>query len=162
MLPFERTSTACSASFGPIARAASSPVAPSGSSSSELSGRTTFMEEPAKNMHPLRRREERGTRGISGARSDRRTGGRRRRPGGRLAGCRGALGAHWPSLVAEFHEDPGGAVLSIGLVARHLDESGSLPGADCPLVPHVGIDGHTDAVVLVDQMPGHGAGRIRT
>src|SRR5215216_3721308 len=41
--PFERTSTACSASFGPIARAASSPVAPSGSSSSELSGRTTFM-----------------------------------------------------------------------------------------------------------------------
>src|SRR3954468_21655810 len=44
-LPFERTSTACSASFGPIARAASRPVAPSGSSSSELSGRTTFMTE---------------------------------------------------------------------------------------------------------------------
>src|SRR5256714_4220585 len=41
--PFERTSTACSASFGPIERAASSPVAPSGSSSSELSGRTIFM-----------------------------------------------------------------------------------------------------------------------
>src|SRR2546423_15545169 len=40
---FERTSTACSASFGPIARAASSPVAPSGSSSSDWSGRTTFM-----------------------------------------------------------------------------------------------------------------------
>src|SRR4051795_2663750 len=51
-LPFERTSTACSASFGPIARAASSPDAPSGSSSSELSGRTTFMTEPAKDMHP--------------------------------------------------------------------------------------------------------------
>jgi hypothetical protein len=46
MSPFERTRTACSASFGPIARAASRPVAPSGSSSSELSGRTTFtMEE---------------------------------------------------------------------------------------------------------------------
>src|SRR3954454_7300906 len=44
-LPFERTSTACSASLGPIARAASSPVAPSGSSSSDLSGRTTFMSE---------------------------------------------------------------------------------------------------------------------
>jgi hypothetical protein len=43
--PFERRSTACSASFGPIARAASSPVAPSGSSSSELSGRTTFMTD---------------------------------------------------------------------------------------------------------------------
>src|SRR5207237_7437972 len=41
--PFERTSTACSASFGPIARAASSPVAPSGSSSSDWSGRSTFM-----------------------------------------------------------------------------------------------------------------------
>jgi hypothetical protein len=41
----ERRSTACSASFGPIARAASSPVAPSGSSSSVLSGRTTFMTE---------------------------------------------------------------------------------------------------------------------
>src|SRR3954449_9252148 len=51
-LAFERTSTACSASFGPIARAASSPDAPSGSSSSELSGRTTFMTEPAKDMHP--------------------------------------------------------------------------------------------------------------
>src|SRR5262245_50579929 len=45
MFPFERTRTACSASFGPIARAASRPVAPSGSSSSELSGRTTFMAE---------------------------------------------------------------------------------------------------------------------
>jgi hypothetical protein len=44
-LPFDRMSTACSASFGPIARAASSPVAPSGSSSSELSGSTTFMTE---------------------------------------------------------------------------------------------------------------------
>src|SRR3954449_7357461 len=44
-LPFERTSTACSASFGPIARAASRPDAPSGSSSSDLSGRTTFMTE---------------------------------------------------------------------------------------------------------------------
>src|SRR5438046_9926370 len=50
-LPFERTSTACSASFGPIARAASRPVAPSGSSSSELSGRTTFMLED-KDMPP--------------------------------------------------------------------------------------------------------------
>src|SRR5207302_3164934 len=49
--PFWRTSTACSASFGPIARAASSPVAPSGSSSSDLSGRTTFMETNA-NDHP--------------------------------------------------------------------------------------------------------------
>jgi hypothetical protein len=38
-------STACSASFGPIARAASRPLAPSGSSSSDLSGRTTFMED---------------------------------------------------------------------------------------------------------------------
>src|SRR5687767_361551 len=38
-----RTRTACSASFGPIARAASSPVAPSGSSSSDESGRTTFI-----------------------------------------------------------------------------------------------------------------------
>ena len=37
-----RTSTACSASFGPIARAASRPVAPLGSSSSDLSGRITF------------------------------------------------------------------------------------------------------------------------
>ena len=45
-------STACSASFGPIERAASSPVAPAGSSSSELSGSTTFMTEPAKDMHP--------------------------------------------------------------------------------------------------------------
>src|SRR4051812_16780882 len=44
-LPFERNRTACSASLGPIARAASSPVAPSGSSSSDLSGRTTFMTE---------------------------------------------------------------------------------------------------------------------
>jgi hypothetical protein len=43
-------STACSASFGPIARAASSPVAPSGSSSFELSGSTTFMTD--KDMHP--------------------------------------------------------------------------------------------------------------
>src|SRR6059058_2100256 len=49
--PFARTSTACSASLGPIARAASRPDAPAGSSSSELSGRTTFME-PAKDMHP--------------------------------------------------------------------------------------------------------------
>src|SRR5207248_2689900 len=49
--PFARTSTACSASFGPIARAASRPEAPSGSSSSELSGRTTFMES-VNNMHP--------------------------------------------------------------------------------------------------------------
>src|SRR4051794_34162754 len=51
-LPLERISTACSASLGPIARAASSPDAPSGSSSSELSGKTTFMTEPAKDMHP--------------------------------------------------------------------------------------------------------------
>src|ERR671922_1255174 len=43
--PFERTSTASSASLRPMARAASSPVAPSGSSSSDLSGRTTFMSE---------------------------------------------------------------------------------------------------------------------
>src|SRR5436309_7420926 len=43
--PFARTSTACSASFGPIARAASRPDAPAGSSSSELSGRTTFMTD---------------------------------------------------------------------------------------------------------------------
>src|SRR5437763_1474634 len=49
--PSVRTSTACSASFGPIARAASSPVAPAGSSSCVLSGRTTFMEE-AKSNHP--------------------------------------------------------------------------------------------------------------
>ena len=40
-----RTSTACSASFGPIARAASSPVAPSGSSSSLPSGSVTFTPE---------------------------------------------------------------------------------------------------------------------
>ena len=40
--PFERTSTACSASLGPIARAASRPVAPSGSSSFEPSGSRTF------------------------------------------------------------------------------------------------------------------------
>ena len=33
------------ASLGPIAAAASRPVAPSGSSSSEESGRTTFMED---------------------------------------------------------------------------------------------------------------------
>ena len=37
-----RTRTACSASLGPMARAASRPVAPSGSSSSESSGRMTF------------------------------------------------------------------------------------------------------------------------
>ena len=43
-LPFARTRTACSASFGPIARAASSPLAPSGSSSSVSSGRITRME----------------------------------------------------------------------------------------------------------------------
>src|SRR4029453_2230307 len=43
--PFDRTSTACSASFGPSAAAASSPVAPSGSSSSDESGRITRMEE---------------------------------------------------------------------------------------------------------------------
>ena len=48
--PFERTSTACSASFGPIARAASRPVAPSGSSSSLPSGRTTFMT--TEDTHP--------------------------------------------------------------------------------------------------------------
>ena len=42
-LPFERSSTACSASFGPIARAASRPVAPSGSSSLDPSGSSTFM-----------------------------------------------------------------------------------------------------------------------
>src|SRR3954449_11877500 len=41
--PFDLMRTACSASFGPIARAASRPVAPSGSSSSDRSGRTTFM-----------------------------------------------------------------------------------------------------------------------
>src|SRR5262245_12979692 len=41
--PSTRASTACSASFGPIARAASSAVAPSGSSSSDASGSTTFM-----------------------------------------------------------------------------------------------------------------------
>src|ERR687898_113083 len=44
-LPFWRISTPCSASFGPIARAASRPVAPSGSSSSEESGRTTRMTD---------------------------------------------------------------------------------------------------------------------
>src|SRR5213592_4572581 len=43
--PFARTSTACSASFGPIARAASRPDAPAGSSSSELSGSSTFMDD---------------------------------------------------------------------------------------------------------------------
>src|SRR6266540_6854649 len=43
--PFERRSTASSASFGPIAAAASRPVAPSGSSSSDESGSTTFMVE---------------------------------------------------------------------------------------------------------------------
>ena len=37
-----RASTACSASFGPIARAASSPLAPSGSSSAVPSGSVTF------------------------------------------------------------------------------------------------------------------------
>src|SRR5262245_879883 len=42
--PFERNRMACSASLGPMARAASRPVAPSGSSSSLESGRTTFME----------------------------------------------------------------------------------------------------------------------
>src|SRR5437762_10922609 len=50
--PFWRTSTACSASFGPIARAASRPVAPAGSSSSELSGRRTFMTEETDTMNP--------------------------------------------------------------------------------------------------------------
>ena len=44
MCPFERTTTASFASLEPIARAASRPVAPSGSSSSDRSGRTTFME----------------------------------------------------------------------------------------------------------------------
>src|ERR671918_2933148 len=43
--PFTRRSTACSASFGPIARAASRPDASSGSSSSEESGRTTFIAQ---------------------------------------------------------------------------------------------------------------------
>ena len=43
--PFTRASTACSASLGPIARAASRPVAPSASSSSEESGRTTFIAQ---------------------------------------------------------------------------------------------------------------------
>ncbi len=43
--PSTATSTACSASFGPMARAASSPVAPSGSSSSAPSGRVTFTRE---------------------------------------------------------------------------------------------------------------------
>src|SRR3954452_10564492 len=43
--PSALTSTACSASFGPIARAASRPLAPSASSSFELSGRTTSMED---------------------------------------------------------------------------------------------------------------------
>ncbi len=40
--PFTRARTACSASFGPIARAASSALAPSGSSSAEPSGSVTF------------------------------------------------------------------------------------------------------------------------
>src|SRR5688572_10078597 len=43
--PFTRASTACSASFGPIARAASRPVAPSASSSSAESGRMTFIAQ---------------------------------------------------------------------------------------------------------------------
>src|SRR5918996_6269046 len=43
--PFTRRSTACSASLGPMARAASRPVAPSASSSSEESGRTTFIAQ---------------------------------------------------------------------------------------------------------------------
>src|SRR5690349_16966397 len=68
-------STACSASFGPIARAASRPVAPSGSSSLLLSGRTTFTREtlaPELHEHPpmqvlvvglvLRHRNEPGAR----------------------------------------------------------------------------------------------------
>src|SRR5439155_1785965 len=50
--PFVRTRTACSASFGPIARAASRPVAPSGSSSSDLSGRITRMEESNPSEEP--------------------------------------------------------------------------------------------------------------
>jgi hypothetical protein len=44
-------STACSASFGPIARAASRPDAPPGSSRCELSGSWTFMEDD-KTIHP--------------------------------------------------------------------------------------------------------------
>src|SRR4051794_40956245 len=51
-VPFERSRTACSASFGPIAVAASRPVAPSGSSSSVESGRTTFMDETKDTQHP--------------------------------------------------------------------------------------------------------------
>src|SRR5918994_6020263 len=50
--PFVRTSTACSASLGPIARAASRPVAPSGSSSSVLSGRMTFTMEKENTQAP--------------------------------------------------------------------------------------------------------------
>src|SRR5438445_12635087 len=67
--PFDRTSTACSASFGPIARAASSPVAPSGSSSSELSGRTTFMRDETedKDMHLRRRLDGAGQEGSAGS-----------------------------------------------------------------------------------------------
>jgi hypothetical protein len=56
MRPFDRTRTACSASFGPIAAAASSPVAPSGSSNSDESGRITRMEETVP-QHP---REDEG------------------------------------------------------------------------------------------------------
>ena len=44
--PSALTSTACSASFGPIARAASRPLEPSGSSSSVASGRMTFIAVP--------------------------------------------------------------------------------------------------------------------
>jgi len=62
-VPLERTSTACSASFGPIARAASRPVAPSGSSSSELSGRTTFTMEEENTQAPNEQEPEDTERG---------------------------------------------------------------------------------------------------
>ena len=60
--PFERTSTASSASFGPIAAAASSPVAPSGSSSSDESGRNDAHGRDGSAAPPRGRPKRRGRR----------------------------------------------------------------------------------------------------
>src|SRR5262245_59162064 len=109
MLPFERTSTACSASFGPIARAASSPVAPSGSSSSDLSGRTTFMSNQ-NTEHP--REDDRNDELDESPGPRPRTGQRRR-------------GRARSGLVGGLSPD------------RSRSDTGRLPSRDLSLVPKV-------------------------
>src|SRR5215470_1907682 len=66
-----------------------------------------------------------------------------------------------PSLVAELHEDPRRRVVAAGVVARYLDEAGSLPGTHGAVVPGVGIDGHARPAALADEVSGHRSRGIR-